>query len=222
MLKLLLIVVAVIALTDAKCRFTDQITPIKVDFDEVARKRFNRIYIPEWDSSSYVDHIYVDYKRIGGNIYNRTVTEIRKDGSSSVMHTRTEYRDGVINYSNYIYDNVPNEGLTYTGYILAKTDEGAMLLYSCSDDSDTLVLGDQRFIYAPADATLSEEAVSQLMSVDKKFNFTPNLFKLPHYLVDATEIRHSQNVSDCCLSDSVSGSRLLSSLLSKKIVILVN
>lgn len=174
------VLLAVTTFSEALCRFTDQIKPVSVDFQEVASQRYRFVYATE-NYSSGIDHALLDIQKGGDNIYNATTTYIKNDGTTDSRNYTIEYEDGVMN-DTYYFDYGFISKFTTTSYILAKLDEGPMLVYLCSNNDAVYNDADMRYIIVPDGTSLTDDGLNQLMAVDKKFNFNSNLFKLPNQL----------------------------------------
>lgn len=182
MFKILLAVGAVLVLStgfcDAICRFTDQMNPVNVNMDELAKKRLMIEYRPVNDFGKTLDHSYIDMVKIGDSKYSAVNTFVKKNSSVIFRNYTMDYQNGIMN-ETYDYKDETGNNYKATSYILAKTNEDAILFYRCSNRAYP---ENFRFIAVPEGNTLSNDSLSHLMAVDKTFNFNRNLFKLPNKL----------------------------------------
>lgn len=175
------VILALTGFSNAICRFTDKMTPVDVNMDQLASKRLNIVYRPLNDFGRTLDHSYIDMTKIGGSKYRAINTFVKKDNSTILRNYTMDYKDGIM-HETYGYHDESGDNYKATSYILARTNEDAILFYRCSNRDYP---EDFRFIALPDGNTMSDDSLSQLMAVDKRFNFNIRLFRLPNDLLSA-------------------------------------
>lgn len=184
---------------NAICQHLWKVTPVDINMDELAGKRLNIVYLEEGDWRTPFDHLYIDIRKSEQFKYKADHTYVFNEFVKIFDESTIYYKRGVM---TFVYEpkihgiDLSKYRHHSAWYILAKTNDGAMLVYDCTDRA---VSDDQRYIIVPSNSTvcdetkfyrvpstriLSKESLIQLVRFDRYYSFAGKLKKVPYALQD--------------------------------------